>query len=389
MFHGIKHNLLLTGARAVAAVATAIIGLVATAPDADAAAFPLNKPVLITDVRAAIGRAGVVGTLAESLEAIAEECSPLIVVVRVAPGVASGAGAEAITAGQATTANVIGGYAAGSYTGLQALLAAEGQLGVRPRILGVPGLDTKDVALALEIVAKQLRGFAYTGCSTAADVAAAILYRGGFAAREHMLIYPDLSGGFAGRAVAKALGARARIDEQVGWHKTLSNVPLNGVSGLTRDVFFDLQDSSNDAGVLNGGDVTTLIRMNGYRFWGNRTCSDEPLYAFESAVRTSQALQDEIADVCGIFVDKPVTAGLIRDMLESINARFRTHANPGANQRIIGGQAWFDPAANANVDLSAGRVGFDYDFTPCAPAEAITLNQRITDRYYGALAGQL
>ncbi|MGL1297087.1 hypothetical protein ACSTLA_23495, partial [Vibrio parahaemolyticus] len=60
-------------------------------------------------------------------------------------------------------------------------------------------------------------------------------------------------------AVARALGLRAKLDEQVGWHKTLSNVPVNGVSGLSKDIYFDLQNPATDAGLLNAAEVTTLI----------------------------------------------------------------------------------------------------------------------------------
>ncbi len=123
--------------------------------------------------------------------------------------------------------------------------------------------------------------------------------------------------------------------------------------------------------------------MNGYRFWGNRTCSDEPLFAFESTVRTSHALQDSIAQGLAWAVDKPITGGLVRDIEETINAYFRAHVAAG---RLIGGRAWFDPANNSTVDLAAGKMTIDYDYTACAPAEAITLNQRITDKYYATLA---
>ena len=78
--------------------ATAIIGLIATAPGADADTFPLNRPKIVTDVEAAIGKAGVTGTLQLSLRAIANHARPIIVVVRVEPG------ADAAT----TDANVIG-----------------------------------------------------------------------------------------------------------------------------------------------------------------------------------------------------------------------------------------------------------------------------------------
>ncbi len=380
--HGIKVNEPLTGTRPILESSLAVIGLIATATaavgaatDALNAAFPLNQPVLVTDVRSAIGEAGTGGTLAGALAAIADQTSPIAVVVRVAAGEDE---AE-------TDDNVIGTTDGGSYTGMQALLAAEAQLGVRPRILGAPGLDTQAVTTAMVIVAKQLRAMVYAR-AVGDDIAEAVTYRDNFAARELMLIWPDFSGDFAGDAIARALGLRAKIDQQVGWHKTISNIPVDGVTGLSKDVFFDLTDSTTDAGVLNDAPITTLVRSNGFRFWGNRTTSDEPQFAFESAVRTSHALQDEIAAGLAWAVDKPVTVSLIKDVLETINARFRSLKAQG---RIIDGRAWYDPALNQNVDLASGKVTIDYEYTPAAPAELITLNQRITDRFYSAFADQL
>lgn len=380
--HGITTNLLTTGTRPIASIATAVIGMVCTATAAAGAAttalnaaFPLDTPVLITDIRKAIGDAGTGGTLKPSLEAIADQTSPIVIVVRVDD--------DAVEATQ--NGLVIGTTTGGSYTGLQALLAAEQQLGVRPRILGAPSLDTQAVTTELVIIARKLRAMAYAR-AIADDVAEAVTYAGNFSQRELMLIWPNFTGGFAGDAVARALGLRARIDEEQGWHKTLSNVAVDGVTGTDKDVYWDLQDTSTDAGVLNDGLITTLIRSSGFRFWGNRTCSDEPLYSFESATRTSQVLQDEIAEGLRWAVDKPMTAALVKDVLETINARFRSLTAEG---RIIGGRAWFDPALNSAVDLAAGKLVIDYDFTPAAPVEALTLNQRITDRYYADFASQL
>lgn len=60
-----------------------------------------------------------------------------------------------------TISNIIGGTEAnGQYTGMKALLAAQTQLDVKPRILGVPGLDSLEVATALASIAQQLRAFA-------------------------------------------------------------------------------------------------------------------------------------------------------------------------------------------------------------------------------------
>lgn len=380
--HGIKTNILTEGTRPIAAVATATIGLIATAtaPAGAAtaalnAAFPLDTPVLVTDVRSAIGDAGTGGTLKAALEAIADQASPIVVVVRVAVG------ADAA----AQNAAVIGTTTAGAYTGAQALLAAEARTGQRPRIIGAPGLDTAAATAGLVVVAKKLRAMVYAGV-TAATIADAVTYAGTFGDRELMLIWPNFTSGFAGDAVARALGLRAAIDESQGWHKTLSNVVVGGVTGISKDLFFDIQDSTTDVALLNAANVTTLVRWQGFRFWGNRTTSDEPLFAFESSTRTSQILQDEIAAGLGWAVDKPLTVRLIRDVLETINARFRTLKSQG---RIIGARAWYDPALNSAPDLAAGKVVIDYDFTPAAPLEGLELNQRITDKYYADFATQL
>ena len=387
--HGVRVVEINTGTRYIRTISTAIIGLIATASDADAAAFPLNQPVLLTDVRTAIGKAGTLGTLKNTLQAIVDQCDPIVVVVRVANG--AGADAEAIAADQ--TSKVIGTVAGGVYTGAQALLAAQAQLGVKPRIIGAPGLDNQAVTTALVAIAQKLRGMVYATAFDCADVSEAVLYRDEFGARELMLIWPDFvswntttSASEIAHATARALGLRAKIDEEVGWHKTLSNIAVNGVTGLSKDVFWDLQDPSTDAGVLNAGEVTTLVKANGYRFWGSRTCSDEPLFAFESATRTAQVLADSIADSLMWAIDKPMHPSLVRDIIESINAKFRELKALGY---IIDGTAWYDETVNTTATLAEGKLYIDYDYTPVPPLENLQLRQRITDRYLAEFASRI
>ncbi|MFU5411264.1 phage tail sheath protein [Pseudomonas aeruginosa] len=374
--HGVRVVEINEGTRPIRTVATAVVGMVCTADDADATTFPLNKPVLLTDVLTASGKAGSAGTLARSLDAIADQASPVTVVVRVADGETA----------EETTSNIIGGVTAGGqYTGMKALLAAEAQLGVRPRILGVPGLDNLAVTTELTAVAEKMRAFAYANCWGCETVSEAIAYRQGFGARELMLIWPDFinwdttaNAEKPAAAVARALGLRAKLDEQVGWHKTLSNVPVAGVSGLSKDIYWDLQNPATDAGLLNAEDVTTLIRRDGFRFWGSRTCSTDPLFAFENYTRTAQVLADTMAEGHFWAVDKPMHASLVRDIVEGINAKFRELVRNGY---LIGGECWYDPAANDATTLKAGKLYLDYDYTPVPPLENLLLRQRITDRY--------
>src|SRR5690606_23129671 len=122
--------------------------------------------------------------------------------------------------------------------------------------------DDADVAAELVGIAQQLRGFAYASafeCETMEDAAA---YRENFGAREIMIIWPEFTGFNTAtaststlHAVARALGLRAKLDAEVGWHKTLSNIPVNGVTGISKDVSWDLQDPNTDAGYLNSRQV--------------------------------------------------------------------------------------------------------------------------------------
>ncbi|HAT4911963.1 TPA: phage tail sheath protein [Serratia marcescens] len=382
--HGVRVVEINDGTRVISTVSTAIVGMVCTAEDADASVFPLDTPVLITDVLAASGKAGKKGTLAASLRAIAEQAKPVTVVVRVATGKDA---AE-------TTSNIIGGAnAEGRYTGMKALLSSQAELGVKPRILGVPGLDNQEVATALAGICQQLRAFGYISAHGCKTVQEATKYRDNFSQRELMLIWPDFvswnttaNQSDIAYATARALGLRAKIDTETGWHKTLSNVGVNGVTGITASVFWDVQAPGTEADLLNQACVTTLIRKDGFKFWGSRTCSDDPLFMFENYTRTAQVLADTMAEAHLWAVDRPVTPTLVRDMIDGINAKFRELKSAGL---IIDGNCWYDESANTVATLKAGKLFIDYDYTPVPPLEDLTLRQRITDRYLATFAASV
>lgn len=381
--HGVRVFELNEGTRPIRTVSTAVIGLIATGSDADATAFPLDKPVLITNIQAAIGNAGTQGTLARSLQAIVDQTNAVVVVVRVD---------QKADEAEQTTA-VIGGTVNGKYTGMKALLTAEQHLGVKPRILGAPGLDTAAVTASLGGIAEKLRAFNYVsahGCETKEE---AVAYRDAIGSRETMIIWPDFLGWDTVtsstktfEATARALGLRAKIDNDTGWHKTLSNVPVNGVTGISKDVFWQLQSMDTDAGYLNSNEITTLIQRDGFRFWGSRTCSADPLFAFENSTRTSQVLSDTMAEGHMWAVDKPLHPSLARDIVEGINAKFRDLKTQGY---IIDGECWFDDSVNSKENLKNGQLILDYDYTPVPPLEDLTLRQRITDKYLADFASRM
>lgn len=382
--HGLRVIEINDGIRPIRTIATAVLGLIVTAEDADQILFPLNTPVLITNIQAAVAKAGKTGTFKTALQSIANQANTLCVVVRVAT-----AEDEA-----KQTANVIGTVDDnGKYTGAKALLLAKSKLGVQPRIIGAPGLDTQAVATELGAIAQKLRAFTYVyawGCKTKEEV---VTYRDAFAGREIMVIWPnfiafnvDTAKEETVPAVAVAMGLRAKIDNEIGWHKTLSNVAVNGVTGIDADVTWDLQDPSTDAGYLNSNDITTLIQHDGFRFWGSRTCSDDQLFAFENYTRTAQIMADTVAEAHMWVIDKPMHGSLVNDMLEGIKAKQRELTRLGY---LMGGDAWYDPELNAKDTLKAGKLYIDYDYAPVPPLEDLTLRQRITDSYLAEFASTI
>ncbi|MEJ2794387.1 phage tail sheath protein [Iodobacter sp. LRB] len=378
--HGTRVIEINEGTRTIQTISTAVIGLVCTAPDADAKFFPINQPVLITNVQKAIGKAGTKGTkgtMLRTLRAIAKQTSPIVVMVRVGQGKDE----------KETEQNIIGGTdETGRFTGLKALLAANSIVHVKPRILGVPGYDTLLVANELASICQKLRGFAYISARGCNSVQEALEYRANFGQRELMMIWPDFKNpNWSGLddegldlAVAYAIGLRAKLDKDIGWHKTLSNVVINGVTGLSQDVFWDLQDPDTDAGLLNSKDITTLVRAKGFVFWGNRTLSADPLFMFENYTRSAQVIADTMGEAHLWAIDQPMTPSLAKDILEGINAKGRAWVAAGY---LLGFNAWLDVEANGKEDLKAGKLTIDYDYTPVPPLENLELRQRITDQY--------
>lgn len=360
---------------------TSVIGVVCTADDADEATFPYDVPVGILRVSDVLGLAGKNGTLYTTLKAISDQCSPYVVVVRVRTAVSTEDG-SGLTQDQLT----IGGVDAnGHYSGLYALMTAEMRLGVRVRILAAPGLDTKPVATQMAVIAEKIKAFAYVGATGCRTIAEAKTYRSGLSARELMVIYPDLIAYNAktGKeeavsAAAYAVGLRAKIDAEQGWHKSLSNVAINGVLGISRPIYWTLQGTDTDADELNNHQITTLIKREGFRFWGNRGC-DVSEYTFEVYARTAQFLRETIAEAHANYNDKPMTPSLVKDIIDGINRKGSQLVQQG---RLLGFSCWYDPNDNPKENLREGMSHIRYKYTPVPPLEDLELTQEFTDEYF-------
>lgn len=171
---------------------TNVIGLVAFADDADEQFYPLNTPVLITNINTGLAKSGYHGNLRKSLETIQAIVNPTIVVVRIpSPFVDGGFNASRVIG---TT------QADGKRTGLQALLTAKTRLGVVPKINIVPDCETPDVINALININKKLRAFSYVtprdkNAQMLATKEQVVAYRKTLGDKEVMLIWPEFTAG--------------------------------------------------------------------------------------------------------------------------------------------------------------------------------------------------
>lgn len=384
--HGVEVINIDTGARPISTVRASIIGIVGTAPNADAAAFPLNTPVLIAGSRreaALLDATGTgEGTLPSAVDTILDQAGAIIVVIRVEEGATE---AE-------TLANVLGGVdaATGQYQGVHAFLAAESILGFAPRILLAPGFTHQRTEEAANAVVAELLGIAESlravivadGPST--NDADAIAYAGDSGSKRVYLVDPRIKKtGPDGtlvleRASPAAAGVIAFSDAEFGWWESPSNKEIKGIQGTERPIDFKLGDANSRANMLNEKNVATIIRQNGFRLWGNRTLSSDPKWAFLCVVRTADIIADSLTAAHLWAVDRGITKNYVTDVVEGVNAYLRYLTNIGA---ILGGSCWADPDLNTPDQIAQGKIFFDFDFTPVYPAERITFRSHLVNDY--------
>lgn len=125
--HGIETTEVDDGTHAITTVKSSVIGVIGTAPDANATAFPLNTPVLLAGSQSKANKLGDAGTLKDAVAAIYDSIGATVVVIRVAEG----------TTTAETLSNLVGDSSA--KTGVWAFLDAKSELSVVPRILVAPG----------------------------------------------------------------------------------------------------------------------------------------------------------------------------------------------------------------------------------------------------------
>jgi phage tail sheath protein FI len=327
--------------------------------------FPLFTPSLISGSKTQSKKLGVLGSLYADMYDILNQAGALVVVVRVP---------EIPLADDLQRAAII--------QGIEALQLGQSTLNYNPRILIAPEWSTDDgVGKALESMADKCRAVTYLdspSMATPEDVARRAQQYGGRVEilRPRIMVVSDITGKTHSRPYsAAAAGHRVRIDNTKGVQWSKSNQEVYGFTGLEQVDSYLINDPTCTANQLNLANVSTIIRMDGYKHWGNRLCSSDPQWRYESVRRVMDSIEDSIQlMVTKEYIDAPNSESMRTSMLGSVNSYLRDQSSAGV---IAGGSAWLDSELNTDTSLAAGIVYIDIAITPYSPMEQVILRYSV------------
>lgn len=247
-------------------------------------------------------------------------------------------------------------------------------------VAGAPTRGTVRSRVLAELlgIAQRLRAVIVADGPNTTD-AAAIQLNDDFGSDRIYVVDPwVLRNGEATPASSAVAGLINRVDNERGFWWSPSNNELNGIEGTARAIDFTLGDYTSRANLLNEQKIATIIREQGFRLWGNRTLSSEPLYAFLSVRRTADMINESILRGHLWAVDRCITATYLEEVMESVREYLRSLKARGA---ILGGDVWVDPELNTPASIANGQVFFDFEFTPPYPAERVTFRSHLVNSY--------
>ena len=394
-FHGVEVRFETISPPSVRTVDASTIFVLGTAPAADTGekfgdgattpAIDFNHPFLLTKRSDAPSAAlGTTGTLPAALDSIFAQGNFKVAMVIIDVGSDA---AETLT-------NAIGVSA--DLTGIYAANAVESVVGVVPRLICAPGMDTgsragaaaNTLAAAMVIVAGQLRAMAIIDGpnSSHADV---ITYIGDFDSDRAIVVDPavlvaDGSGGVTQQAASGfATGVIARTDYDIGWWASPSNKTIRGIVGLARPI--DAGHANSRAQLMLDNGIWTIVNdVSGYQFWGTDTpAATDPEYSFPNVRRTADIMADSIRKSHRWAVAKGITKNYLSQVSAAVNDFIRGLVAQGA---LIGGECYPDDELNTAANIALGQAYFNVLFNPVYPANNLVFKMQLTTKYLEDLA---
>lgn len=175
-------------------------------------------------------------------------------------------------------------------------------------------------------------------------------------------------------SVAAGILARIRF-----WESPSNQEALN-ILGTSVPISFSLSDGTSKGQVLNGKQIATIVRQDGFRLWGARGSGDSTDLKTNQIqkVRIRDAVREAILANHRWAVAKGITGAYFETVAESVNTFLENLKREGA---IAGGKCYPDKEANTPANINSGKASWAYEITPTPVAETLFFTETITDKY--------
>jgi uncharacterized protein len=351
-----------------------VVGIIGTAPDADASVFPVDTPVFMySDDATKLTALGATGTLRDAITLMNAQLGEFqvaakVVVVRVAEGVDA----------TATIANIVGD---GISTGLNAFLGAGAEIGVIPRLLCAPGFtsqrtapDANAVCAALPAICEKLLAHAVVD-GPATTEQAAIDWRETISSQRLIPVDPAVKVFANGVTVVQPLspavvgiGVRRDHEKQGRPFHSWANQPVQGIVGPSRPINFSLTDGATEAqrllaaniGVLLRGEmgVESAIGQGGFIFVGTDNAGEDDLWRFYNVTRGRDYIHLMLLRTLRFYLGRfNVTGQTIQAILNMMDTGLR---NLKADGDLLGFEIKFTRDQNSPEELRQGRFTVNF-----------------------------
>lgn len=352
-----------------------VVGLIGTAPAADADDFPLNTPVFMySDDATMLGKLGATGTLADAVKLINEQLGEFqvaakIVIVRVTAGVNAAA----------TITNIVGD---GITTGLSAFLRAGPELGFIPRLIAAPGFtsqrtapDANAVCAALPSICDKLLAHAVVD-GPATTLADALAWRETLSSSRLIPVDPAVKVLSGGLTVVQPLspaviGIAVRRDHEFQGRPfhSWANQPVRGILGPSRPINFSLTDGATEGqsllaaniGILTRGEmgVESAIASGGFVFIGTDNAGEDDLWRFYNVTRGRDYIHLMLLRTLRFYLGRfNITGQAVQAVVNTMEFALR---DLKADGDILGYRVSFNRDQNSPEQLRQGRITITFE----------------------------
>ena len=381
--HGIQITRTTISPPPVAVIGQGVIGVVGTAPDAavdglfgDGTAIEYNEPFKLNSrADAPSADLGAGGTLPDALNGIYRQGNVVAQMIIVEE--------DSTDATQRT--NLLG--TAADLTGVYALQGAD----PIPKVLCIghdvatdrTGGNANTLASGLVEVAGNVRGIAVLDGPNDTQ-AAAITFAGDFDSARAYLVDPGVT--TADGEVLASPSVAGLIAVRDFW-RSPSNRVLNGVVGTQRKIDFQHGNSATRAQALNDEHIATIIRLNGFRLWGNETvATTDASYRFINIQRTADTIEDSLEEAHLWAIDRNITVRYFELVAQSVNNFLDKLTAQGA---ITGGICYPDDSKNTVASIQAGEVFFQIEWSGAYPSQTLNINMELSGRFLEELLANI